>query len=80
MPKQTADEFVTAVDRFLDRLVPGARFLRDVRQGGGRSDLFVGWFFSIFSALPLSHTLLAKLGDLEIDLNLDIYADKLADT
>jgi len=75
----TADEFVTAVDHFLDRLMPAARFLRDVRQGGGQSDLFVGWFFSIFSALPLDHNLLAKLGDLEIDLNLDIYAYNPAD-
>ena len=41
--------------------------------GGGRSDLFVGWFFDVSSALPLNHPWLGKLGSLAIDLDLDIY-------
>ena len=69
----TAAEFLSTLNYFLDRIAPAARFLRDVRASGGRADLFVGWFFAIFSALSLDQLLLAKLGDLEIDLNLDIY-------
>ena len=70
-----ADQLVADLDRFLDRLQPAARFLRELRQGGGQSELFVGWFFVIFSALLFEHALLAKLADLELGLRLDIYAD-----
>lgn len=69
----TASEFISAVDAFLDRLIPARTFLKDVRTGGGRSDLFVGWFFAVSSALPLDHAWLGKLGDLGIDLDFDIY-------
>ncbi len=69
----TAGEFVSAVDGFLDRIAPAGQFLHDVRAGGGRSDLFVGWFFDVFSALLLDHPWLGKLGSLAIDLDLDIY-------
>jgi hypothetical protein len=69
----TAEEFIATVDRFLDRLAPAGQFLRSIRAGGGRSDLFVGWFFGVSSALPLDHRWLAKLGELAIDLGLDIY-------
>ena len=71
----TADELVADLDRFLDRLQPAARFLRELRQGGGQAELFVGWFFVIFSALLFDHALLARLADLELGLRLDIYAD-----
>lgn len=71
----TADELVADLDRFLDRLQPAARFLRELRQGGGQAELFVGWFFVIFSALLFEHALLARLADLELGLRLDIYAD-----
>ena len=70
----TAAEFATAVDRFLDRLSRKAQFMREIRAGGGGADLFVGWFFTIFAVLPLEHGWLGKLGELEIDLNLDTYA------
>jgi hypothetical protein len=46
----TAEEFIATVDRFLDRLAPAGQFLRSIRAGGGRSDLFVGWFFGVSSA------------------------------
>ena len=68
-----AEEFVRAVDGFLDRIAPAGKFLHDVRAGGGEVNLFVGWFFDVSSALPLDHPWLGKLGSLAIDLDLDIY-------
>jgi hypothetical protein len=69
-----AADFVRALDLFLDRLAPAKRFLLDLRAGGGKCDLFVGWFLGVFALLEFGHDLLRKLADLGIELVVDTYA------
>jgi hypothetical protein len=53
---------------------PAKRFLLDLQAGGGRCDLFVGWFLGVFASLELGHDALQKLADLGIELGVDTYA------
>lgn len=46
-----------------------------VRASGGRSDFFVGWYSVGNTGATLDCALLKCLGDLSIDLDLDIYGD-----
>jgi hypothetical protein len=69
------DEFLPAIDRFLDLLEPHAEFLRSFKSTGGTAELSVGWFTVQRSggAILLSDRL-AEMGALGVDLSLDVYA------
>jgi hypothetical protein len=47
--------------------------LRAIRSQGGRAELFVGWFVPNQAGTTLSSDLLHALGELGLDLSLDIY-------
>jgi hypothetical protein len=69
------EEFISAIDKFLDLLTPHAAFLRSFKSTGGTAELFVGWFTSARSGgatLPADR--LAEMGALGIDLSPDVYA------
>lgn len=66
------------VGEFLGRSVEGFRqhrsFFRHIRDTGGDVELFIGLFAdSVNIGATLAHDLLAALGDMGIDLGLDIY-------
>lgn len=44
-----------------------------IRGSGGRIEMFIGWFSSGNSGEVLPYDFMAKLGDLGIDLALDVY-------
>jgi hypothetical protein len=63
-----------AIDAVLDRLADRKAFFRDFAQSGGRSELFVGWFFGDGnSGDVLGHELLGRLADFRLDLSFDVY-------
>lgn len=73
-------ELARAIDSALDQLETRKLFFQDFAASGGRSELFVGWFFDEGnSGDVLEHGLLARLADFKIDLSLDIYPSPPAD-
>ncbi|MFI4973514.1 MAG: DUF4279 domain-containing protein [Caulobacterales bacterium] len=62
------------IGAILDRLEDRRAFLREFAQTGGRSELFVGWFFDDGnSGDVLGHDLLGRLADFRLDLSFDVY-------
>ena len=57
----------------LDRLVRCRAFLHTIRSEGGSAELFTGWCFERQSGDILTYKILAKAGDLKLDLSLDVY-------
>jgi hypothetical protein len=62
-----------AIERLLDRLQQHKEFFRGIRSEGGIVELFVGWYLPEQGGEVLGHALSRRLGDLMIDLSLDIY-------
>lgn len=62
-----------AVHEALDALSRHRAFLHKVRLEGGRSELFIGWFFNEQSGDELLWPMMALVGDLMVDLSLNIY-------
>lgn len=65
-----------AIASALDRLEAHKGFFQDFVGSGGRSELFIGWFFDDGnSGDVLEHELLARLADFRIDVSLDVYPE-----
>lgn len=62
-----------AIGGALDRLSDHRAFLRRVRSEGGSVEVFIGWFFDGLGGDVLPHDLLARAGDLGLDLSFDVY-------
>jgi hypothetical protein len=62
-----------AIQSVLDRLTQHRDLFHTIRSEGGSVELFIGWFFERQSGDKLTHTILAKCADLQIDLELDVY-------
>lgn len=62
------------IERIAVQLKPKEEFLRRLRSSGGRAELFIGWYSPSNSGDILSHELLKNLGNLGIDLALDVYS------
>jgi hypothetical protein len=59
----------------LDQLDDRRAFLRDFAETGGRSELFIGWFFDDGNSGDVfGHELLGRLADFRLDLSFDVYA------
>jgi hypothetical protein len=63
----------SAIGEALDRLLPHRKFIHRMRLEGGRSELFIGWYFESNSGDVFDCDLLARLADMKIDLSLDVY-------
>jgi hypothetical protein len=72
MPPHT---LATEVDSTLDNLSAHRAFLHRIRMAGGRCEFFVGWFIQSQAGETFSHSTLAKMAALGIDLSLDNYND-----
>jgi hypothetical protein len=52
-----------------------ASFLHKLREDGGSSWISVGWYTGVNSGEQFSSNLLKQMGNLDIDLWLDVYSD-----
>lgn len=56
------------------RLAPARAFLHEVRAGQGNAVLWMGCSFAVLAPLELGHEVLHRLGELGLDLVLDLYS------
>jgi hypothetical protein len=56
-------------------LEPHTDLLRSLRSSGARIEFFIGWFSEFNSGDTFHYSLLRKIGELGIDLALDVYAE-----
>jgi Domain of unknown function (DUF4279) len=66
-------DLAQAIAALLDRLEAHKRFFARVHAQGGRSELFIGWYFLGNSGDVLPCELMARLAQSKIDLSFDIY-------
>lgn len=66
-------EINEAIHSSLKELMRRRSFLHRIRAEGGRAEFFIGWFFENQSGDVLSHECMALAGDLQIDLQFDVY-------
>ena len=72
--KHTPDmSLVDCLKEFTSNLESNIEFLKEIRYTGGRCEYFIGWFSGHNSGEMLDFELLNKLGNLKIDLSLDVY-------
>jgi hypothetical protein len=70
----TDRDLAAAITVVLDQLSPKMDFLLGLVASGGRSELFIGWFFDDGnSGDVLDHKLLGRLAEFKIDLSFDVY-------
>ena len=69
------NNYMMCLDRVVDSLLQHETLFRRIRDGGGNAEFFIGWFSTGNTGDTLSHDLLKKLGDLQIDLALDVYGE-----
>ncbi|SEA75069.1 hypothetical protein SAMN05216411_1274 [Nitrosospira multiformis] len=62
--------------RVVDDLLQHKEIFRRIREDGGRAEFFIGWFSSGNTGDTFSHDLLRKMGELKIDLALDVYGSE----
>jgi hypothetical protein len=69
-------DLAAGISAVVDRLAPNSRFLVDFVDSGGKSGLFVGWFLKTGNSGDiLDWRLLARLAELRLNLELDVYAN-----
>lgn len=74
--QSTSRPLPTALSELVERLRQGAIYLETLAASGGRSELFVGWFFDEGnSGDVLSFELLGRLAELKLDVSFDVYGE-----
>jgi len=76
LTRKDGEELFELLGRIVDDLLPHQDLFQRIREGGGRSEFFVGWYSPSNSGNTFGYELLAKLGELRIDLALDVYAEQ----
>ena len=61
--------------RICDDLSIHDKLFQQIRDTGGRIEFFIGWYSDRNTGELFSSSLLKKLGELQIDLALDIYCE-----
>lgn len=69
------EELHEMLDRIVDGLLQHETLFRRIRDGGGRTEFFIGWYSTGNTGDTFSNALLSKLGVLQIDLALDVYGE-----
>lgn len=75
IPSETDEELDALLERVTQDLLEHRDLFLRIRAGGGRSDFFIGWYSCGNTGSTFSSSLLKRLGDLEIDLALDVYGE-----
>ncbi len=73
--RQDDEELHEMLDRIADDLLQHKDLFCLVRDEGGRVEFFIGWYSTGNTGDTFSGTLLRKLGELQIDLALDVYGE-----
>jgi hypothetical protein len=68
-----AKSLTVALYDFLERLEPCEDLFHQLAESGGNAEFFIGLFIDENSGLNFDPDLLRKLGELNIELGLDIY-------
>lgn len=75
--RQGSGNLAVSLTKLVQDLEPKRQFLREIEATGGRSELFVGVFLDGNAGELLPANLLRTIGELRIDLALDIYGPSL---
>jgi hypothetical protein len=70
------EELEELIERLANSLIQHKDLFARIRAGGGRIDLFVGWYSVGNTGAVFSSVLMKLLSDLHIDLSLDGYGDQ----
>ncbi|RUS67844.1 hypothetical protein CUZ56_00324 [Saezia sanguinis] len=73
--KKDFKQFEEAVKKLLNEFSEHKELFQNIRQEGGSSEFFIGWFTGFNSGFILDYSLLKQMGELGIDLNFDIYGE-----
>ena len=73
--RQGDEELHEMLDRVVDGLLQHKDLFHRIRDGGGRIEFFIGWYSSGNTGDTFNNILLSKLGELGIDLALDVYGE-----
>ena len=75
--RQHDEELHEMLDRIINNLMQHKDIFCLIRDSGGRSEFFVGWYSLGNTGDTFGYELLSKISELRIDLALDVYGDKL---
>ena len=73
--RQGEEELHEMLDRIVGELLPHKDLLCRIRDDGGRTEFFIGWYSTGNTGDTFTCTLLRRLGELQIDLALDVYGE-----
>lgn len=73
--RRDEEELHEVLSRTADELLPHKDLFCRIRAEGGRTEFFVGWYSTGNTGDDLSCNLLGKLGELQIDLAIDVYGE-----
>jgi hypothetical protein len=78
MTELTGDEsgngdLLGALRDIANRLEPYEFFVKKIRAGGGRVEIFIGWFLETNDGFVFDHALVARFAALGVDLSFDVY-------
>jgi hypothetical protein len=57
----------------IDRLLTHKDMFLRIKHGGGSAEFFIGWFAGSNNGAIFNASLLKRMGELELDLSLDVY-------
>jgi hypothetical protein len=72
---QGDEELHEMLDRITGELLPHKDLFCRIRNDGGRTEFFIGWYSTGNTGDTFNSTLLQKLGELQIDLAFDVYGE-----
>lgn len=78
--RKTDEDLADLLERVTEDLVKHADLFLRIRAGGGRSEFFIGWYSVGNTGNTFGSSLLKRLGDLGIDLALDVYGEPVPET
>lgn len=75
LPRQDDEELHELLNRVVDSLTKHVALFNEICSSGGNVEFFIGWNSTGNTGDTFRHNLLKKLGELQIDLALDVYGE-----
>ncbi|GGP17857.1 hypothetical protein GCM10010970_01900 [Silvimonas iriomotensis] len=75
IPRAGNEDLAETLDRVLNTLIQHEALFTRIREQGGRTEFFIGWYSTGNTGEIFSSVLLTKLAKLQIDLALDVYGE-----
>jgi hypothetical protein len=69
------EELHEMLARIIVELLPYKKLFHHIRSEGGCVEFFIGWFSTGNTGDTLGHSMLKRMGELGIDLALDVYGE-----